>query len=98
MSSILYLGLNNTVTIYYTWNIFNVTIKACLFKSKFRKQRGKDETAETYFLAGRSMMWWAVSTFYIQSFCNNFEFSLVIELLFPLGRLGLEITLFLRDL
>ena len=32
-----------------------------IFQSKFRKQRGKDETAETYFLAGRSMMWWAVS-------------------------------------
>lgn len=41
------------------------------------------------------MMWWAVSTFYIQSFCNNFEFSFLIELLFPLGRLGLEVTLFL---
>ena len=44
------------------------------------------------------MMWWAVSTFYIQSFCNNFEFSFLVELLFPLGRLGLEVTLFLRDL
>ena len=43
-------------------------------------------------------MWWAVSTFYIQSFCNNFEFSFLVELLFPLGRLGLEVTLFLRDL
>ena len=46
----------------------------------------------------RSMMWWAVSTFYIQSFCNNFEFSFLVELLFPLGRLGFEVTLFLRDL
>ena len=43
-------------------------------------------------------MWWAVSTFYIQSFCNIFEFSFLIELLFPLGRLGLEVTLFLGDL
>ena len=69
-----------------------------MFQSKFRKQRGKEETAETYFLAGRSMMWWAVSTFYIKSFCNNFEFSFLIELLFPLGRFGLEVTLFLGDL
>lgn len=43
-------------------------------------------------------MWWAVSTLYIQSFCNNFEFSFLIELLFQLGRLGLEVTLFLQDL
>lgn len=43
-------------------------------------------------------MWWAVSTFYIQSICNYFEFSFLIELLFPLGRLGFEVTLFLRDL
>ena len=43
-------------------------------------------------------MWWAVSTFYIQSFGNNFEFSFLVELLFPLGRLGFVVTLFLRDL
>lgn len=30
-------------------------------QTKFRQQRGKTETAETFFLAGRSMMWWAVS-------------------------------------
>ena len=38
-------------------------IKKCfpLFKSKFRKQGKKEETAESYFLAGRSMQWWAVS-------------------------------------
>ena len=30
-------------------------------QSKFRKQGKKEETAETYFLAGRSMLWWAVS-------------------------------------
>ena len=42
----------------------------CCFspQSKFRKQRGKTETAETYFLAGRSMMWWAVS-----HFCSAFN-------------------------
>eukprot|EP00794_Sanderia_malayensis_P006218 gene6218-6934_t len=28
--------------------------------SKFRKQGKKEETAESYFLAGRSMAWWAV--------------------------------------
>ena len=44
------------------------------------------------------MMWWAVSTFYIQSFCNNLEFSFLIELLLPLGRLGFVVTLFLWDL
>ena len=43
-------------------------------------------------------MWWAVSTFYIQSFCNNFEFSFLVELLFPLGRLGFVVTLFLWNL
>ena len=31
-------------------------------QTKFRQQRGKTETAETFFLAGRSMMWWAVSS------------------------------------
>lgn len=45
------------------WVIIAVYFLACIIVglwSKFRRQRGKDETAETYFLAGRSMMWWAV--------------------------------------
>ncbi|XP_020600518.1 sodium/glucose cotransporter 5-like [Orbicella faveolata] len=45
------------------WTIIAVYFLACIIVglwSKFRKQGGKDETAETYFLAGRSMMWWAV--------------------------------------
>lgn len=45
------------------WVIIAVYFLGCLVVglwSKFRKTRLSDETAETYFLAGRSMMWWAV--------------------------------------
>lgn len=45
------------------WAIIAVYFILCIVVglwSKFRKQRGKKETAESYFLAGRSMMWWAV--------------------------------------
>lgn len=45
------------------WIIIGVYFLGCIIVglwSKFRKQKGRDETAETYFLAGRSMMWWAV--------------------------------------
>ncbi|XP_032218833.1 sodium/glucose cotransporter 5 [Nematostella vectensis] len=45
------------------WCIIAIYFVFCLgvgLFSKFRKQRGKQETAEGYFLAGRSMMWWAV--------------------------------------
>lgn len=36
-----------------------------LFQTKFRQQKGKAQTAETFFLAGRSMMWWAVSLTFV---------------------------------
>ncbi|XP_073228914.1 sodium/mannose cotransporter SLC5A10-like [Porites lutea] len=45
------------------WVIIGAYFLGCIFVglwSKFKKQKGKDETAETYFLAGRSMLWWAV--------------------------------------
>ncbi|KAK2553959.1 Sodium/myo-inositol cotransporter 2 [Acropora cervicornis] len=45
------------------WIVIGVYFLGCIIVglwSKFRKQKGRDETAETYFLAGRSMMWWAV--------------------------------------
>ncbi|XP_031566572.1 sodium/glucose cotransporter 5-like [Actinia tenebrosa] len=45
------------------WIIIGAYFVLCLgvgLISKFRKNRGKTETAEGYFLAGRSMMWWAV--------------------------------------
>jgi len=45
------------------WVIIAFYFLACILVglwTKFRQQRGKAETAETFFLAGRSMMWWAV--------------------------------------
>lgn len=45
------------------WVIIAIYFLGCIIVglwSKFRKTRLSDETAETYFLAGRSMMWWAV--------------------------------------
>ncbi|KXJ15910.1 sodium/glucose cotransporter 5 [Exaiptasia diaphana] len=45
------------------WVIIAAYFVLCLgvgLFSKFRKQRGKQETSESYFLAGRSMLWWAV--------------------------------------
>ena len=41
--------------------IIIIIVIIIILQSKFRKTRLADETAETYFLAGRSMMWWAVS-------------------------------------
>lgn len=45
------------------WVIIAFYFLACILVglwTKFRQQRGKTETAESFFLAGRSMMWWAV--------------------------------------